>query len=93
MATPNAAGVAALIISRYGDFSGRADGRSHMQPDQVERLLEQSAAPQSCPNPRTVVYGFDFPYDQATCDGGRGNNGFFGSGIVDAMAALGANRR
>ena len=88
MATPNAAGVAALIASRYGGFFSPWGSRSHLQPDQVERLLEQSAAPQSCPNPSTVVYGLDFPYDQAVCQGGRSANGFFGNGIVDAVAAL-----
>ena len=90
MATPNAAGVAALIVSRFGDFS--PFGWAHFQPDLVERTLEQSAAPQSCPSPSTVVYGFDFPYDQATCQGNRSYNGFFGNGIVDAMAALGFRR-
>ena len=64
-----------------------------VQPDQDERLLEQSAAPQSCPNPSTVVYGLDFPYDQAVCQGGRSVNGFFGNGIVDAVAALTGSQR
>jgi len=89
MATPNAAGVAALIVSRFFSPWGI---RSHVQPDQVERMLEQSAAPQPCPNPSTVVYGLDFPYDQAVCQGGRSVNGFFGNGIVDAVAALGVRR-
>jgi len=92
MATPNAAGVAALIVSQYGNFLGRGD-EARLQPDQVERLLEQSAASQSCPNPSTVVYGFDFPYDQATCQGGRGSNGFYGNGIVNAVAALTGDAR
>jgi len=87
MATPNAAGVAALIVSQSGDSFGRG-GRTHFQPEQVERLLEQSAASQPCPNPSTVFYNLGFPYDQATCQGGRGSNGFFGNGIVNAVAAL-----
>jgi subtilisin family serine protease len=78
MAAPNAAGVAALVVSHYGDLS----------PDQVERLLEHTAAPQPCPSPRTVVYGGPFPYDQATCQGGLGYNGFVGNGIVNALAAV-----
>jgi subtilisin family serine protease len=90
MATPNAAGVAALIISRYGDFSGTR--RSHMDPDRVERALTNSANAQPCPSPRTVTYAVPpglFVFDYATCKGGQGNNnGFFGSGIVDAVAAL-----
>jgi subtilisin family serine protease len=96
MATPNAAGVAALIVSRYGDFSGYGRGRWHMDPDQLERSLENSANAQPCPNPRTVNYAVPpglFIFDFATCQGGQGNNnGFFGSGIVDATAALGARR-
>jgi lantibiotic leader peptide-processing serine protease len=94
MATPNAAGVAALIVSRYGDFSGT--GRWHMAPDQVQKALERSANSQPCPNPRTVNYAVPpglFVFDYATCQGGQGNNnGFFGSGIVDAMAALNLRR-
>lgn len=97
MATPNAAGVAALIVSRYGDFTGYGRGRWHMQPDQLERALTSSANAQPCPSPRTVTFpGLPldiFPFDYATCQGGQGsNNGFFGSGIVDAMAALTARR-
>jgi hypothetical protein len=34
-----------------------------------------------------------FPFDYATCQGGQGNSdGFFGSGIVDAVAALTGRR-
>jgi subtilisin family serine protease len=90
MATPDVAGVAALIESRYGSYW--PFGGSQLRPDQVERLLEQSANPQSCPNPSTVVYGLDFPYDQATCQGSRNDNGFYGNGIVDAVAALTGHR-
>jgi subtilisin family serine protease len=96
MATPNAAGVAALIVSRYGDFSGTGRGRWHMQPDQLERALTSSANAQPCPSPRRVDYAVPpglFVFDYAVCQGGQGNNnGFFGSGIVDAMAALGLRR-
>ncbi|MGZ4290616.1 MAG: S8 family serine peptidase [Gaiellaceae bacterium] len=93
MATPNAAGVAALIVSRYGDFPARS-GRTHMSPDLVERYLEGTAAPQSCPQPRKVTYGLDELYDSARCEGDTQYNGFFGHGIVDAVAALtsGADR-
>jgi subtilisin family serine protease len=96
MATPNAAGVAALIVSRFGNFSGYGRGRWHMDPDQLERALTSSANGQPCPNPRTVNYAVPpgvLIFDYATCQGGQGNNnGFFGSGIVDAMAALTGRR-
>jgi hypothetical protein len=59
-----------------------------MRPDQVEQILLGTAASRSCPNPGTVVYGGDFPYDQATCQGAPRGNGFYGAGIVNALAAL-----
>jgi subtilisin family serine protease len=96
MATPNVAGVAALIVSRYGDFSGFGRGRWHMDPDQLARALTSSANAQPCPSPRTVNYAVPpgvLIFNYATCQGGQGSNGFFGNGIVDAMAALGSNRR
>ena len=94
MSTPNAAGVAALIVSRYGDFSSRSDdgrGRGHMAPAQVEAILLGSASNQACPDPRQVFYAvppglFVFPF--ATCQGGRSYNGFYGAGIVNAVSAL-----
>jgi hypothetical protein len=96
MATPNAAGVAALIVSRFGDFSGYGRGRWHMDPAELEGRLEGSANAQPCPDPRTVTYAVPpnlFPFDFATCQGGQGNNnGFFGSGIMDAVAALTGRR-
>ena len=89
MATPNAAGVAALIVSRFGDFS--AFGRGRCQPD-LSSARSSSRRSAVVPEPAPVVLRgpLDFPFDQATCQGSQGNNnGFFGSGIVDAMAALG----
>jgi subtilisin family serine protease len=85
MAAPNAAGVAALIVSRFGRLS----------PSRVEQVLEGTANAQSCPTPPTVTYpGFEtvFPYIDATCRGTKRNNGFFGAGIVDAVAALTGDR-
>ena len=74
MAAPNAAGVAALIASR---------GVS--SPDDVERSLEETATDQPCPaNPFNPGPPFDFA---ATCDGRTGSNGFYGAGIVNALAA------
>lgn len=127
MATPNAAGVAALIVSRYGTFSGGSNGSNdgsgpgggngdntsgrggsndgggrgttHMRADRVEQILLGTAVPQRCPEPRTVPYldpqpwwGLPiWPFDSATCQGGQGNNGFYGRGIVNAVAALTAD--
>ena len=86
MATPNAAGVAALIISQYGDFPGGNKG--HMSPTQVEQILQISANNQPCPSPRTVTAGPGFFIPTATCSGDVGYNNFFGKGIVDAVKAV-----
>jgi lantibiotic leader peptide-processing serine protease len=90
MATPNTAGVAALIISQYGDFSpGGNPNKIHMSPTAVESILQITANNQPCPTPKTVVQGADFaPFVTATCQGDTGNNTFFGKGIVDAMKAI-----
>ena len=87
MATPNAAGVAALIISQYGDFSGGSN-KAHMSPTTVEQYLQISANNQPCPEPNTVTQGPGFFFPTATCQGNTGYNNFFGKGIVDALKAV-----
>ena len=87
MATPNAAGVAALIISQYGEFP-RSGDRAHMSPTTVEQYLQISANNQPCPPGRTVLAGPFIPLPTATCSGDVGYNNFFGKGIVDAIKAL-----
>src|SRR5204862_8291368 len=57
MATPNAAGVAALIISQYGDFTPNNQNKPHMSPTAVEQILQTTANNQPCPEPRTVLGG------------------------------------
>ncbi|MBF5043815.1 S8 family serine peptidase [Aggregicoccus sp. 17bor-14] len=94
MATPNAAGVAALIISQYGDFAGNNPNKPHMSPQQVESFLQTSANNQPCPDPRTVIQGPGLLIPTATCSGasgggnGAGYTDFFGKGIVDALKAV-----
>jgi lantibiotic leader peptide-processing serine protease len=76
MACPNAAGVCALIISQYGDFTPGGNGRkTHMSPQQVESILQQTANNQPCPS-------------ATTCDGGDGYSNYFGKGVVDALKAV-----
>src|SRR2546421_777054 len=55
MASPHAAGVAALIVSRYGDLKSPQNGK--MRPSQVAAYLQQTADPQECPTtfPSTPV--------------------------------------
>ncbi len=88
MATPNAAGVAALIISQYGDFSSNNQNKPHMSPTAVETILQGSANNQPCPTPSTVTQGPGFTFSTATCKGNTGYNNFFGKGIVDALNAV-----
>jgi subtilisin family serine protease len=88
MAAPNAAGVAALIISQYGDFPANNPNKIHMAPTTVEQYLAVSANNQPCPTPRTVVQGPGLMLPTATCQGGIGSNNFFGKGIVDAVKAV-----
>ena len=62
-----------------------------MAPDDVERVLERTATSVPCPSPPSVTY--DVPAgilasNTATCQGGARANGFFGSGIVDALRAV-----
>lgn len=90
MATPNAAGVAALIISQYGDFSPDNSMKIHMSPTAVEAILQETANNQPCPQPRRVTYPGQpagLP-TTATCNGNAGYNGFYGKGIVDAFKAV-----
>jgi lantibiotic leader peptide-processing serine protease len=93
MASPQVAGVAALIVSRYGWYDWRHGGLT-MSPDLVERQLYRTAAPHACPNPRLQSYAFEGApkeYD-AYCAGPKSFNGFYGHGIVDAYAAVRGRR-
>jgi len=87
-AAAHAAGVAALIVSRFGkpDLAGNWT----LPPDTVAAVLLGTAAQQPCPSPSTVSYaneGRD-PSFNATCTGNRTFNGFYGHGIVDAFRAV-----
>ncbi len=87
MATPNAAGVAALIISQYGDFTPDGSRKLHMSPTRVESILQQTANNQACVDNGPYPGGFSI-YD-AQCQGGAGGyTSFFGKGIVDALKAV-----
>ena len=95
MATPNVAGVAALIVSQYGDFTADHSRKAHMPPTQVESILQRTANNQACPEPNSQTYIFtppppDMPYRiTATCKGEAGGyTNYFGKGIVDAFKAV-----
>ena len=92
MASPHATGVVALIVGQYGKRD-RVHGGLTMNPDKVERILLDTATDTPCPEPREYHYPEDTTgtFD-ATCEGSRDRNGFYGDGIVDADT-LPARRR
>jgi subtilisin family serine protease len=96
MASPHAAGVAALIISRYGDLKTPQNGK--MRPSQVAAYMQQTADPQACPEslpttnptngiPYLAVLGVNSGAVQQ-CQGGPGYNSWYGNGEVDAFNAV-----
>lgn len=89
MASPHAAGVASLIVSRFGT-ADPAHGGLRLAPDRVEKQLYRTAAEHACPEPRLQTYtqeGRSAEFN-AYCAGDEEFNGFYGYGIVDAYAAV-----
>lgn len=75
-ATPHVTGVAALALSRYGKLPGAA----------LLAKLALGATKLACPSNPYQPYPADMEPD--TCQGGEGNNGFYGAGLVDALATI-----
>jgi subtilisin family serine protease len=93
MAAPHAAGVAALIVSRWGHpDQGRPSGQLTMKPKDVEKVLTRTATDHACPSPPLIDYtipGRDRPADfNALCTGTPAFNSIWGEGIVDALLAV-----
>jgi len=91
MASPHVAGVAALVISRYGRLA--APGDATMNPGKVSSIIQSTADAQACPDPATLPDGYlDFlgtdDEQVQTCQGGQGQNSWYGSGQVNAFAAI-----
>lgn len=76
MASPHAAGVAALILSQFGKMPQGA----------VQAMLTGTADAMACP-PNPFDPGGTGAY-LATCIGGAGYNGFYGHGQVNAFSAV-----
>jgi subtilisin family serine protease len=88
MASPHAAGVAALAIGVHGHKVGNSGWG--MNPDAVTRLMMRTATDHACPVPPTVDYldeGRDASFT-ATCVGPASRNGFYGDGIVSAWGVV-----
>jgi len=80
MASPHAAGVAALLESATGKTAG-----------DLAAALQQATNPIACPSD-TSAYDFFPAVDNGapqTCQGTAGQNGWYGSGEVDALKAVG----
>jgi len=89
MASPHAAGVSALIVSKFGSRDKRRGGLT-LAPKLVEKHLYRTAAEHACPDPRLQSYANEgrSPEFDAFCWGDANFNGFYGFGIVDAFAAV-----
>ena len=81
-AAPHVTGVAALVISMFGDSS---PGNGRMMPNTVRAILEGSATVLACP-PNPYIRPTVAP---AFCEGTDELNGFYGHGEVNALAAIG----
>ncbi|HMJ94742.1 MAG TPA: S8 family serine peptidase [Thermoleophilaceae bacterium] len=86
MASPHAVGVAALAVAANGKRDRRNGGLT-ASPDTVEKVLKRSARDHACPEPRAYDYPDLGPEYTAVCEGSKQFNGFYGHGIVDALAA------
>ena len=86
MASPHAVGVAALIVSQRGERD-RARGGLTMDPDKVEKVLRRTATDTPCPAQEPFVYPSNPGAFDATCVGTPAFNGFYGDGVVNALAA------
>ena len=76
MASPHAAGVAALIIEQHPTWG----------PGAVSAALKRTATEQPCPADWAPLNPAD---ERDKCRGGKGHNDFFGHGLVSASAATG----
>ncbi len=79
-AAAQVSGTAALVVSQFGKKSWWGGG-AKMDPDRVSLLLRQTADPLACPagDVRCVTKG--------------NQNGFFGSGVVNALRAVTNDKR
>jgi subtilisin family serine protease len=96
MAGPHVAGLAALVISRYGDLQTPQNGK--LRPTRVEQILSQTADPQACPETlpnSTVLPGVNYAQVGGSesgaaqeCQGNGGHTSWYGQGQIDAFAAV-----
>lgn len=88
MASPHAAGVAALAVSAHGTLDGKRG--LTMAPQSVRQLMMRTAIDHACPPGGVVDYldeGRTAEFT-ATCVGSPERNGFYGAGIVNALGVV-----
>ena len=91
MAAPHVAGVAALIVSVFGNH-GEGD-HAGLSPEEVLKHLTQTADPIACP-PNPFNPSYPGPNGlPATCEGTLANNSFYGFGQVNALQAVSQRSR
>jgi subtilisin family serine protease len=92
MASPHAAGVAALVVSQYGKPDKAHPGTLTLDPKVTEAILTGTATDTPCPVPAEFTYRrvtANGPVTStATCAGPADDNGFYGEGIVNALSAV-----
>ena len=87
MAAPHAVGVAAIIVAQRGRRDVARGGLT-LAPDTVERILRRTATDTPCPVQEPFVYPESpGPPTDALCEGTPDFNGFYGDGVVNALAA------
>ena len=90
MASPHVAGVAALVISRFGSAQNTKNG--HLSPGQVAAIITRTADPVLCPTQAQLALYAPFPSVSngaaQVCAGGTGYNSWYGNGQVNALNAV-----
>jgi subtilisin family serine protease len=89
MASPHVAGLAALIISWFGNLNNAQNGK--MRPGQVQAYIDQTADPQPCPSALPPGYSAFTSLSNGApqvCQGGTGFNSWYGNGQVNAFKAI-----
>ena len=89
MASPHAAGVAALAVSAHGTTDEGKRGLT-MAPDAVRDVLMKTATNHACPPGGVQQYTNEGRSAEftATCVGNEDHNGFYGAGIVNALGVV-----
>ena len=82
MSSPHVAGVAALVVSRFG----------HLSPGRVAAFIGKTADPVPCPTPTELALYAPFPSVSngaaQVCQGVAGSNSWYGKGQVNALSAV-----